>query len=51
MPSVVLTGVVVNVPALQIDGVKLVVTVGLGLTVTVTVKLEPVQLPDVGVTI
>ena len=46
-PSV---GVTVKAPPLQIVAVWL-VTDGCGLTVTVTVKLLPVQLPDVGVTV
>jgi hypothetical protein len=50
MPLVALAGVDVNVPSLQIVAV-IAVTAGFGLTVTVTVKSDPTQLPDVGVTV
>src|SRR5215472_6415557 len=48
--SVPLTGVTLKLPPLQIVCVCAAM-VGTGLTVTVTVKVEPVQLPDVGVTV
>ena len=47
--SVPLTGVTVNITALQVVAVLAAIE-GTGLTVTVTVKGEPVQLPAVGVT-
>jgi hypothetical protein len=50
MPLVPFTGVTVNGAALQADEVIFVIA-GHGLTVTVTVKGVPVQLPDVGVTV
>ena len=49
-PLVPLTGVTENAAALQVAAV-IAVTAGLGFTVTVTVKVEPVQVPDVGVTV
>ena len=48
--SVPFTGVRLKLPPLQIVCV-FAAMVGVGLTVTVTVKVEPVQLPDVGVTV
>jgi hypothetical protein len=50
MPSVPFAGVAVNATPLQVVAVILVIA-GLGLTVTVTVKFAPVQLPDKGVTV
>jgi hypothetical protein len=47
---VIFVGVAVNVPSLQIFSV-IAMTDGLGLTVTVTVNVAPVQEPDVGVTV
>ena len=49
-PSVTFTGVAVNADALQVVAVMAVID-GFGLTVTVTVKVDPGQLPDVGVTV
>ena len=49
-PLVTFTGVDVKLPALQIVAVIAVIA-GLGFTVTVTVKVAPVQLPEVGVTV
>lgn len=43
-------GVAVNGPPLQIV-LTILVTAGFGLTVTITVKLDPVQVPDFGVTV
>jgi hypothetical protein len=50
IPLVTLTGVTVKAAALQAD-VVIAVTAGTGLMVTVTVKVDPVQLPAVGVTV
>ena len=50
IPSVPFAGVAVNAAALQADVVMLLIA-GLGLTVTVTVNVDPVQLPEVGVTV
>ena len=50
MPSVPLTGLTVKVAALQMVAVWP-LTSGTGLTVTVTVNVLPVQLPDNGVTV
>ena len=47
---VLLTGVTVKVPSSHIVEV-IAVMEGLGFTVTVTVKVDPVQLPDNGVTV
>ena len=49
-PLVPLAGVDVNPTALQAVLVMLVIA-GVGLTVTVTVKVAPVQLPESGVTV
>lgn len=49
-PLVTSAGVSVKVPPLQIV-VLMLVTAGIGLTVTITVNVEPVQLPDFGVTV
>jgi len=49
-PLVIFIGVEVNVPPLHIVAVMS-VTEGIGLTVTVTVNVAPVQLPAVGVTV
>ena len=49
-PLVTSTGVSVNVPPLQIV-VLMLVTAGIGLTVTVIVNVAPVQLPETGVTV
>jgi hypothetical protein len=43
-------GVTVKVPPLQIEAVLLDIE-GTGFTVTVTVKVGPVQVPDCGVTV
>jgi hypothetical protein len=48
IPLVPLAGVTVNAVVLQVVAV-IAVMFGLGLTVTVSVKLAPVQLPEVGV--
>ena len=50
MPLVVFTGDTVKPVALQTVAVIFVIA-GRGLTVTVTVKAAPTQLPDVGVTL
>ena len=44
-------GVTMNPIPLHVDAVCGVVTDGVGVTVTVTVKFAPVQLPDLGVTV
>ena len=44
-------GVTVNAVPLQIADGVCALTNGLGSTVTVTVNVEPTQLPDVGVTV
>ncbi len=49
-PSVRLAGVIVNVLPLQIVEAWLFIA-GIGLTVTVTVNVAPVQLPEIGVTV
>jgi hypothetical protein len=50
MPLVTSTGVTVKAAPLQADPV-IAVTAGFGFTVTVTVKLAPVHVPDNGVTV
>src|ERR1043166_1782730 len=50
IPFVTFNGVTVNVAPLQIVVVKLFID-GLGFTVTVTVNVDPVHEPDVGVTV
>ena len=50
IPLVLLAGVDVKVPSSQIVDVIAVIC-GVGLTVTVIVKVFPVQLPDNGVTV
>ena len=50
IPFVLLTGVTVNPTPLHTEAV-IVVIAGAGFTVTVTIKVPPVQLPDVGVTV
>ena len=50
MPSVPFTGLIVKVAALQMVAVWP-LTSGTGSTVTVTVNVLPVQLPDNGVTV
>jgi hypothetical protein len=50
IPLVPFTGVIVKLLPLQIIAVML-LTDGVGFTVTVTVKLAPVQIPDAGVTV
>jgi hypothetical protein len=50
VPSVPFAGAAVNVPSLQMD-VAMLLIVGFGLTVMVTVKVLPVQLPVIGVTV
>ncbi len=50
IPFVLLTGLTVNVTPLQLTVVICVIT-GVGLIVTVTVNVAPVQLPDNGVTV
>jgi len=50
VPSVPSSGVVVNVPPLQITAARLEI-VAFGLTVMVTLNGVPVQLPDTGVTL
>jgi hypothetical protein len=45
-----LVGAILNDPAEQIVAVCA-ITFGFGFTVTVAAKLEPMQLPDVGVTV
>lgn len=50
IPSVPSTGIVVKVPSLHIAAVRL-FTAGIGFTVIVTVKSEPVHGPDTGVTV
>jgi hypothetical protein len=50
IPFVPLDGVAVNATPLHVVAVIFVIP-GLGLTVTVSVKLDPAQLPDVGVTV
>jgi hypothetical protein len=49
-PLVLLTGVTVKLPPEQIVE-AIPVTAGIGLIVTVTVNVEPVQLPALGVTV
>jgi hypothetical protein len=49
-PLVLLTGVAVKVPPEHIVAVMAVIA-GVGLIVTVTVNVEPVQLPAFGVTV
>jgi hypothetical protein len=49
MPFVLLTGLTVNVTPLQLT-VVIAVTTAVGLIVTVTVNVAPVQFPDNGVT-
>lgn len=49
-PSVTSVGFTVKVPVLHIV-VDLLFITGIGLTVTVTVNVEPVHVPDVGVTV
>jgi hypothetical protein len=50
IPFVLLTGVTVNVEPLQTEEVIAFIA-GVGFTVTVTVNVLPVQLPDRGVTV
>ena len=50
MPSVPFTGLTVKVAALQMVAAWLLIS-GSGLTVTVTVNVFPVQVPDSGVTV
>jgi len=50
MPFVPFSGVTVKVPPLQIVAIIFVMA-GLGFTVTVTVNVAPMQLPEVGVTV
>ena len=50
IPLVISVGVVVNEVPLQMAAV-IALIVAIGLTVTVTVKAAPLQLPDTGVTI
>ena len=49
-PLVPFTGVIVKGAPLQADAVILVIA-GLGLTVTITVKVAPVHVPNLGVTV
>ena len=50
IPFAPLSGAETNVPPLHISAVMSVIP-GFGLTVTVTVNVEPIQVPDVGVTV
>jgi hypothetical protein len=50
MPFVPFDGVIVNPVPLQVDPV-MADMFGIGLTVTVTVKVLPVHVPEVGVTV
>ena len=50
IPSVMFTGVIVNVPSLHVAAARL-LTAGFGFTVTVTVKSAPVHVPETGVTV
>jgi hypothetical protein len=50
IPLVTFTGVAVKAEALHVEVVILVIA-GTGLTVTVTVKVDPGQVPEVGVTV
>jgi hypothetical protein len=50
-PATLLAKAIFVVPPLQMVNELAVVTFGVGFTVTVTVNVDPTQLPDVGVTI